>query len=156
MNEKCIGHVPEALTFDDISLLPDYLEVLPNDTSVETRITRSIPMRIPIASAAMDTVTEADLAISIAREGGIGIVHRNMPIERQAQEVSKVKKSESGMVVDPVTVEPDQRISDVLDLMSRYHISGVPVVKAGQLVGIITNRDHALRDQPGSSGWPKS
>jgi len=89
----------------------------------------------------MDTVTEADLAISIAREGGIGIVHRNMPIERQAQEVSKVKKSESGMVVDPVTVEPDQRISDVLDLMSRYHISGVPVVKAGQLVGIITNRD---------------
>ncbi|HOV85843.1 MAG TPA: IMP dehydrogenase [Syntrophobacteraceae bacterium] len=141
MNEKYADHVPEALTFDDISLLPQYSEVLPNDTSVETRITRSIPMRIPIASAAMDTVTEADLAISIAREGGIGIVHRNMPIERQAQEVSKVKKSESGMVVDPVTVEPDQRISDVLDLMSRYHISGVPVVKAGQLVGIITNRD---------------
>lgn len=141
MNEKCIGHVPESLTFDDISLLPDYSEVLPNDTNVETRITRGIPMRIPLVSAAMDTVTEADLAISIAREGGIGVIHRNMPIERQAQEVSKVKKSESGMVVDPVTVEPDRKISDVLDLMSRYHISGVPVVKAGQLVGIITNRD---------------
>jgi IMP dehydrogenase len=133
--------IPEALTFDDISLLPDYSEVLPNETSVETMLTRGIPLRIPLVSAAMDTVTEAETAISLAREGGLGFIHRNMSMERQAQEVNKVKKSESGMVVDPVTVEPDQNISDVLDLMDRYHISGVPVVKSGQLVGIITNRD---------------
>jgi IMP dehydrogenase len=137
-----IAHqIPEALTFDDISLLPDYSEVLPNETSVETLLTREIPLRIPLTSAAMDTVTEGETAISLAREGGLGFIHRNMSIERQAQEVNKVKKSESGMVVDPVTVGPDQNISDVLELMDRYHISGVPVVKGGQLVGIITNRD---------------
>jgi IMP dehydrogenase len=133
--------IMEALTFDDVSLLPRYSEVLPQETSLDTMLTRSIAMRIPLLSAAMDSVTEADTAISIAREGGIGIIHRNMPIERQAQEVNKVKKSESGMIVDPVTVSPDQKISDVLELMSRYRISGVPVVDHEQLVGIITNRD---------------
>lgn len=133
--------IPEALTFDDISLLPDFSDILPHETDVTTRLTRDIPMRIPLTSAAMDTVTEAETAISIAREGGIGIIHRNMSIERQAQEVNKVKKSESGMIVDPVTVEPDQKIGDVLALMARYRISGVPVVKGDRLVGIITNRD---------------
>ncbi|MFP5213659.1 MAG: IMP dehydrogenase [Acidobacteriota bacterium] len=133
--------IPEALTFDDISLLPDYSEVLPAEVNVGTNLTASIQLNIPLLSAAMDTVTEADTAISIAREGGIGIIHRNMSIDRQAQEVNKVKKSESGMIVDPVTVEPEQRIGDVLTLMSRYRISGVPVVKEGRLVGIITNRD---------------
>jgi IMP dehydrogenase len=141
MESRQVQDFPEALTFDDISLLPDYSEVLPNETDLQTRLTREIPMRIPLTSAAMDTVTESETAISMAREGGIGIVHRNMSVERQAREVSRVKKSESGMIVDPVTVEPDQKISDVLDLMSRYRISGVPVVKAGRLVGIITNRD---------------
>lgn len=133
--------IPEALTFDDITLLPDYSEVLPVETNVSTQLTRNITMNIPLLSAAMDTVTESETAISIAREGGIGIIHRNMSIEQQAQEVNKVKKSESGMIVDPVTVDPDQKIADVLDLMSRYRISGVPVVKGEQLVGIITNRD---------------
>jgi IMP dehydrogenase len=141
MAERIVERIPEALTFDDVSLLPDYSEVLPKDTSVDTLLTKGISLRIPLTSAAMDTVTEADTAISLAREGGIGFIHRNMSIERQAQEVNKVKKSESGMIVDPVTVEPDQSISDVLDLMARYRISGVPVVKSGQLVGIITNRD---------------
>jgi IMP dehydrogenase len=141
MVEIIAERIPEALTFDDVSLLPDYSEVLPKETSVDTMLTREIPLRIPLTSAAMDTVTEADTAISLAREGGLGFIHRNMSIERQAQEVNKVKKSESGMVVDPVTVEPDRSISDVLDLMARYRISGVPVVKSGQLLGIITNRD---------------
>jgi len=133
--------IPEALTFDDITLLPDYSEVLPVETNVSTRLTREIRMNIPLVSAAMDTVTESDTAISIAREGGIGIIHRNMSVEQQAQEVNKVKKSESGMILDPVTVDPDQKIGEVLDLMSRYRISGVPVVKGERLVGIITNRD---------------
>ncbi len=134
-------HTPEALTFDDISLVPDYSEVLPLETEVGTMLTRDIPLRIPLVSAAMDTVTESDTAISMAREGGIGIIHRNMSIEAQAQEVNKVKKSESGMIVDPVTVHPDQPIRDVFALMTRYRISGVPVVTGDQLVGIVTNRD---------------
>ena len=133
--------IPLALTFDDVTLLPAYSQILPHETNLETMLTRGIPMHIPLISAAMDTVTEAETAISMAREGGIGIIHRNMPVRRQAQEVNKVKKSESGMVVDPVTVDPDQKLSDVLELMDRYRISGVPVVKSGQLVGIITNRD---------------
>lgn len=141
MDPRQAVNVPIALTFDDISLLPAYSEILPGETSVETRLTRDIPLKIPLLSAAMDTVTESDTAISIAREGGMGIIHRNMSIERQALEVSKVKKSERGMIVDPVTVEPDQKVSHVLELMQRYRISGVPVVKDGQLVGIITNRD---------------
>ncbi|MGC9195859.1 MAG: IMP dehydrogenase [Syntrophobacteraceae bacterium] len=141
MEPKTGFEIPEALTFDDISLVPGYSEVLPVETNVETMLTRQIKMNIPLVSAAMDTVTESETAISMAREGGIGIIHRNMRIEVQAQEVNKVKKSESGMVVDPVTVDPDQQIGDVLALMSKYRISGVPVVRGDQLVGIITNRD---------------
>ena len=141
MDQKASTELPDALTFDDVTLLPNYSEVLPVEADVATMLTREIKMRIPLVSAAMDTVTESDTAISIAREGGIGIIHRNMSIEAQAHEVSKVKKSESGMIVDPVTVDPDQQIGDVFELMSKYRISGVPVVKGDQLVGIITNRD---------------
>ncbi len=141
MDQKASFELPDALTFDDITLLPNYSEVLPVEADVATMLTREIKMRIPLVSAAMDTVTESDTAISIAREGGIGIIHRNMSVEAQAHEVNKVKKSESGMIVDPVTVDPDQQIGDVFALMSKYRISGVPVVKGDQLVGIITNRD---------------
>jgi IMP dehydrogenase len=141
MDHKDILQIPEALTFDDVTFVPNYSEILPIETDVGTMLTREIPMRTPLVSAAMDTVTESDTAISMAREGGIGIIHRNMSITAQAQEVNKVKKSESGMIVDPVTVNPDQQIGDVFELMSKYRISGVPVVKGDQLVGIITNRD---------------
>lgn len=141
MNETASPEIPEALTFDDVLLVPNYSEVVPAEVEVDTYLTPTIRMRIPLLSAAMDSVTEADTAISMAREGGLGIIHRNMSISRQAQEVDKVKKSESGMIVDPVTVDPEQKITDVMDLMARYRISGVPVVKQGQLVGIITNRD---------------
>jgi IMP dehydrogenase len=131
----------EALTFDDISLLPAYSQVLPRDVDVRTRLSRRISLNIPIISAAMDTVTEAQTSISLAREGGIGIIHRNMSIKSQAQEVDKVKKSESGMIVDPLTIDPERPLHEVLALMERYRISGVPVVKGKQLVGIVTNRD---------------
>jgi len=131
----------EGLTFDDISLVPAYSEVLPRDVDVQTRLTRGISLKIPIISAAMDTVTEAQTSISLAREGGMGIIHRNMSIKSQAQEVDKVKKSESGMIVDPLTIDPERPIHEVLVLMERYRISGVPVVKGEQLVGIVTNRD---------------
>jgi len=134
--------IPMVLTFDDVLLLPAASKVLPNEVDVRTRLSRNITMNIPLLSAAMDTVTEANTAISMAREGGIGIIHRNMSVERQATEVDKVKKSESGMIVDPVTMHPDQKISEVLEVMERYHISGVPIVKDGRkLVGIVTNRD---------------
>src|SRR6202522_2587120 len=131
----------EGLTFDDVLLEPARSEVLPAETDTRSSFTRDIAMNIPIASAAMDTVTESHLAIALAQQGGIGIVHRNMSIERQAEEVDRVKRSESGMIVDPVTVEPEQKISDALDVMKRYRISGVPVTKRGKLVGILTNRD---------------
>ncbi len=134
-------HIPEALTFDDILLVPAYSEVLPTEVKVETLLTRNIKLNIPLVSAAMDTVTEADTAISIAREGGIGIIHRNMSISAQALEVKKVKKSESGMILDPITATPDTKISEVLEIMARYRISGVPVVENKKLVGIVTNRD---------------
>jgi IMP dehydrogenase len=141
MTQK-IGDIPVALTFDDVLLLPAASKVLPNEVDVRTRLSRNIEMNIPLLSAAMDTVTEANTAISMAREGGIGIIHRNMSVERQATEVDKVKKSESGMIVDPVTMHPDQKISEVLEVMERYRISGVPIVKDGRkLVGIVTNRD---------------
>jgi IMP dehydrogenase len=134
--------IPVALTFDDVLLLPAASKVLPNEVDVGTQLTRSISMNIPLMSAAMDTVTEANTAISMAREGGIGIIHKNMSIERQAREVDKVKKSESGMIVDPVIMHPEQKISEVLEVMEQYRISGVPIVKDGRrLVGIITNRD---------------
>jgi len=139
---KKISDIPVALTFDDVLLLPAASKVLPNEVDVRTRLSRNITMNIPLLSAAMDTVTEANTAISMAREGGIGIIHRNMSVERQATEVDKVKKSESGMIVDPVTMHPDQKISEVLEVMERYRISGVPIVEDGRkLVGIVTNRD---------------
>jgi IMP dehydrogenase len=132
----------EGLTFDDVLLVPAESSVLPNDVSTRTRLTREITIEIPIVSAAMDTVTEARLAIALAREGGIGILHRNLSIEAQVAEVDKVKRSESGMIVEPVTLPPDARVADALDLMARYHISGVPITdESGTLVGILTNRD---------------
>ena len=138
MNEKILKL---AVTFDDVLLLPDYSEVIPSEVDVSTYLTQKIKLNIPLLSAAMDTVTESKTAITMAREGGIGIIHKNMSIERQALEVEKVKKSESGMIVEPKTVEPEQKISDALEIMSRYKISGVPVVKNKKLVGILTNRD---------------
>src|SRR3974377_642227 len=120
--------IQDGLTFDDVLLVPARSGVLPNQTETRTWVTREIAINIPLVSAAMDTVTESHLAIALAREGGLGIVHRNMTIERQAEEVDQVKRSESGMIVDPVTVEPEQNIADALDLMRRFRISGVPVV----------------------------
>jgi IMP dehydrogenase len=131
----------EAYSFDDVLLLPTYSDVVPKDVRVETRLTRNLNLNIPLVSAAMDTVTEADTAICMAREGGIGFVHRNMSIESQAMEVDKVKKSESGMIVDPVTIAPDRPVHEVLAVMAGYRISGVPVTRGDQLVGIVTNRD---------------
>ena len=128
-------------TFDDLILVPAQSSVLPNQADVKTRLSRNITMNIPIVSAAMDTVTESQAAITMARQGGIGIIHKNMSVEQQALEAEKVKKSESGMIVDPITIEPDQKIYEVLDIMNKYRISGVPVVKGGNLLGIITNRD---------------
>ncbi len=132
----------EGLTFDDVLLVPDYSEVLPHEVDVSTYITPKIKLNIPIVSAAMDTVTESRLAIALAREGGIGIIHRNMTIKQQAHEVEKVKKSESGMILKPVTVKPEATVREALSIMERYKISGVPVVDdEGKLVGILTNRD---------------
>lgn len=133
--------LPVGLTFDDVLLLPAKSDILPRDVDISTKLTRNITLNIPIISAAMDTVTEANLAIAIAREGGLGIVHRAIPPQKQALEVDKVKKSESGMIVDPITIAPDALISDALVLMERYKISGVPVTLKGKLVGILTNRD---------------
>ena len=133
--------IAEGLTFDDVLLQPARSSVLPTQTDTRTCLTRRIALNIPIVSSAMDTVTESHLAIALAQQGGIGIMHRNMPIERQAEEVDRVKRSESGMIVDPITIEPDRKISDALALMKRYRISGVPVTTHGKLVGILTNRD---------------
>jgi IMP dehydrogenase len=133
--------IQEGLTFDDVLLQPARSSVLPNQADTRTFVTRSIRLNIPILSAAMDTVTESHLAIALAQQGGIGIIHRNMSIDRQAEEVDRVKRSESGMIVDPVTIEPEKKISDALEVMSRFRISGVPVTKHGKLVGILTNRD---------------
>ena len=131
----------EAYSFDDMLLVPSYSDVLPKDVTVNTRVTRHISLSVPIVSAAMDTVTEADAAISMAREGGLGFIHRNLEIKTQALEVDKVKKSESGMIVDPVTIRPEQKVAEVLTLMEQYRISGVPVTQGDKLVGIVTNRD---------------
>jgi IMP dehydrogenase len=131
----------EAFSFDDVLLLPGYSDVLPLDVDTRTRLTKNIDLNIPLVSAAMDTVTESRAAISMAREGGIGFIHRNLSINNQAVEVDKVKKSESGMIVNPVTILPDQPVHEVLNLMEKYRISGVPVTKDDQLVGIVTNRD---------------
>ena len=133
---------PLALTFDDVLVLPGLSEVHPAQVDLRTRLCRDIELKIPVISAAMDTVTESRLAIAVAQEGGIGVVHKNLSIDGQAEEVDKVKRSEAGMIVDPVTMRPEQRIREALDMMSRYHISGVPVTDGeGRLVGILTNRD---------------
>jgi IMP dehydrogenase len=133
--------IPEGLTFDDVLLVPARSSVLPSEVDTRTFVTREIPLNLPIVSAAMDTVTESHLAIALAQQGGIGIIHRNMSIERQAEEVDRVKRSESGMIVDPVTMEPHQKIYEALEVMRRFRISGVPVTRNGKLVGILTNRD---------------
>src|SRR6516162_7373957 len=133
--------VPEALTFDDVLLLPALSDVVPAEADTRTRLSRNITLNIPLISAAMDTVTESRLAIAMAQQGGLGIVHRNLSIDQQADEVDKVKRSESGMIMDPITLSPDHKIADALELMRRYKISGVPVTKNKKLVGILTNRD---------------
>ncbi|MEK7268073.1 MAG: IMP dehydrogenase, partial [Nitrospirota bacterium] len=130
-----------GLTFDDVVLVPAKSEVLPSEVDTQTRVSRNIAINIPIVSAAMDTVTEARLAIALAREGGLGVIHRVLSPADQAVEVDKVKKSESGMIIDPITISPDQTIRDAHQLMSKYRISGIPVTKQGKLVGILTNRD---------------
>jgi IMP dehydrogenase len=136
------GDILEALTFDDVSLVPARSDVLPTEAETTTRFTRNIPLNIPVTSSAMDTVTESHLAIAIAQQGGIGVVHKNLSIDNQRDEVDKVKRSESGMIVDPVTITPDRRLHEALEVMERFHISGVPIVEEnGHLVGILTNRD---------------
>lgn len=131
----------EGFTFDDVLIIPAASSVLPGDVSTQTRFTRTINLNIPIVSAAMDTVTEARLAIALAREGGIGVIHRNLSIADQAQEVDKVKRSESGMITDPITLEPEASLDEALSVMKRFHISGIPITEHGKLVGILTNRD---------------
>ena len=134
-------HLPEGLTFDDVLLQPARSAVLPAVADTRTKLSRNISLNIPVVSSAMDTVTESHMAIALAQQGGVGFIHRNMPIDRQAEEVDRVKRSESGMIVDPVTISPDKKISDALELMKHYRISGVPVTNHGKLVGILTNRD---------------
>ncbi|MBT8491197.1 MAG: IMP dehydrogenase [Deltaproteobacteria bacterium] len=154
LNDK----IKEGLTFDDLLLVPSESHILPHEVNTSTPLTNTISLNIPIISAAMDTVTESRTAICMAQEGGIGIIHRNMSIQRQTIEVDKVKKSESGMIVDPITIEPEQKVKDALDLMSKYRISGVPVVKRQKLVGILTNRDLRFEtdlDQPVSNVMTK-
>lgn len=151
-------HVKETLTFDDLLLVPRESKILPKEVDTSTLLTNNIVLNIPIISAAMDTVTESGTAICLAQEGGIGIIHRNMSIEKQVIEVDKVKKSESGMIVDPITIEPEQKVHEALDLMHKYRISGVPVVKKRRLVGILTNRDLRFEtnlDQPVSAVMTK-
>jgi IMP dehydrogenase len=135
------GPITEGLTFDDVLLLPGRSSVLPTEVDTSTNFARKLRLNVPLASAAMDTVTESRLAIAIARQGGIGIVHRSMPIERQAEEVDRVKRSESGMIVDPVTISPDITIRQALEIMNKYKISGLPVTRGSRLTGILTNRD---------------
>lgn len=142
--------IPEGITFDDVLVVPAYSEILPRDSNTSTQLTRKIRINIPLVSAAMDTVTESRLAIAMAREGGLGIIHKNMSIARQAEEVKKVKRSESGMIQDPITLNPDQTLEDALQLMRNHKIGGIPVINAeNTLVGIITNRD--LRFQTDNS-----
>ena len=137
--------VAEALTFDDVLLLPAKSEVLPSQVDVRTRLTKNITLNIPVLSAAMDTVTEADLAIALAREGGMGIIHKNMSIGEQAQQIDRVKRSESGMILNPETLSPENKLEDALQKMDRFHISGIPIVRGKKLVGILTHRDIRFR-----------
>ena len=139
----------EGLTFDDVLLIPAHSDVLPREVDVTTKLTREITLHTPIVSAAMDTVTEADLAIAIAREGGIGVIHKNMPINVQMEQVRKVKRAENGMIYDPVTIRDNATVGDALKIMSENHIGGIPVVDAqGMLCGIVTNRDLRFQDNP--------
>src|SRR5229473_540015 len=152
------GAIPEGLTFDDVLLVPGKSSVLPAQVDTRTCLTRKIPINIPIVSAAMDTVTESRLAIAIARQGGIGFIHRNMPVDRQAEEVDRVKRSESGMIVDPVTIAPELSIRQALEIMTKYRISGLPVTRGPKLMGILTNRDLRFEkklDQPVSATMTK-
>ncbi len=152
------GPIAEALTFDDVLLLPGKSSVLPAEVDTRTQLSRKIALNIPIVAAAMDTVTESRLAIAMARQGGIGFVHRNMTIERQAEEVDRVKRSESGMIVDPVTISPELSVRQALDIMNKYHVSGLPVTRGTRLVGILTNRDLRFErnlDQPVSAVMTK-
>src|ERR1700686_4470485 len=135
------GPILEGLTFDDVLLLPGKSSILPAEADTRTCLTRKIPLNVPMVSSAMDTVTEANPAIAMARQGGLGFVHRNMSIERQTEEVDRVKRSESGMIVDPVTISPEHSVRHALDLMNKYHVSGLPVTRGLKLVGILTNRD---------------
>ncbi|CAG1021367.1 partial IMP dehydrogenase, partial [Methylococcales bacterium] len=142
--------ITKAITFDDILLVPAKSKVLPRDVNISSRLTRNLRLNTPILSAAMDTVTESELAIAMAREGGIGILHKNMPIEKQASEVDRVKRSESGMILDPITLKSDQTVGDANRLMERYKISGFPIVNdKNELIGVLTNRD--LRFEPNQS-----
>lgn len=138
LNERFLG---EALTFDDVLLVPAKSDVLPSEVNTSTKLTKKITLNIPLISAAMDTVTEARLAIALAREGGLGVIHKNMSIQQQALEVDKVKRSEHGVITDPISLGPDNTINEALELMERYRISGVPITEKGKLVGILTNRD---------------
>ncbi len=133
--------IREGLTFDDILLAPGASDVLPADVDLGCSLTREIPLNTPLVSAAMDTITEHETAICMAQNGGIGMIHKNLPVSSQAGEVDKVKRSESGMIVDPITMRPEQRIYQALEVMARYRISGVPVTRDGKAVGILTNRD---------------
>src|SRR5580700_5089832 len=148
------GAIPEALTFDDVLLLPGKSSILPTQTDTRTCLSRKISLNIPIVAAAMDTVTDARLAIAIARQGGLGFVHRNMTIDRQAEEIDRVKRSESGMIVDPVTISPELSVRQALEIMTKYRVSGLPVTRGQKLVGILTNRDLRFErnlDQPVSA-----
>src|SRR5487761_186588 len=152
------GHIPEALTFDDVLLLPGKSSVLPTETDTRTCLSRKLALNIPIVAAAMDTVTESRLAIALARQGGFGFVHRNMTVERQAEEIDRVKRSESGMIVDPVTIAPELSLRHALDIMNKYKVSGLPVTRGMKLVGILTNRDLRFErnpDQPVSAVMTK-
>jgi IMP dehydrogenase len=133
--------IEEALTFDDVLLVPQESSVLPKDADLSTNLTNEIKLNIPLVSAAMDTVTESEMAISMAREGGIGMIHKNLTIEQQASEVDIVKKSESGMISHPITLSPSQSLSEALEIMNRYRISGLPITAEGKLLGFLTNRD---------------
>ena len=147
-NEKMEKKISEALTFDDVLLVPAHSRVVPAETDVKTKLTGKIDLNIPIISAAMDTVTESQLAIALAREGGIGIIHKNLSSTEQASQVDRVKRSESGMIMDPITLTPDQPIREALRVMQHYRISGIPLVKGPKLVGIITNRDLRFEEDP--------
>jgi IMP dehydrogenase len=152
------GPIVEGLTFDDVLLLPGKSSVLPTEANTQTRLTKKIPLNIPLVSAAMDTVTESRLAIAMARQGGLGFVHRSMSIDRQAEEVDRVKRSESGMIVDPVTISPDLTVRDAMEIMTKYRVSGLPVTQGPRLVGILTNRDLRFErnlDQPVSNVMTK-